>query len=123
MSSARLLPLTLALLALTASCADSGFVPTPEQGWGRGDTLRLRRHSDGQTSARLVARIERTYPYRELWLSVNGTELRIPTEQHRGVGISEVTTDIALTDSVLDITHRMTPDTLRGVISLGLANN
>ncbi|MCF0188996.1 MAG: hypothetical protein HUK04_05835 [Bacteroidaceae bacterium] len=114
---------TLALLAIAASCADSGFVPTPGQGWGRGDTIQLRCPCDGQTSARLVARIDRTYPYRELWLSVNGNEIRIPAEKTAGVGITEATTDITPDDSVLNITHRMAPDTLRGVISLGLANN
>ncbi|MCF0184304.1 MAG: hypothetical protein HUK01_08220 [Bacteroidaceae bacterium] len=110
------LPIAIAAAMLTA-CADSGFVAIPDEGWGRGDTLSLPVRAEAPQ--RLVVRMDRTYPYRKLCISVNDSDVWF-ANYPQGVGVYELWVPIALTDSVARIAHRMSDNTLRGVVSIGI---
>ena len=112
----KLLPIAIAAAMLTA-CADSGFVAIPDEGWGRDDTLSLTVNADAPQ--RLVVRMDRTYPYRKLCISVNDSDVWI-VNYPQGVGVYELWVPVAINDTVVRIAHRMSDNKLRGIVNIGI---
>ena len=110
------LPIAIATAMLTA-CADSGFVAIPDEGWGRDDTLSLTVNADAPQ--RLVVRMDRTYPYRKLCISVNDSDVWL-VNHPQGVGVYELWVPVAINDTVVRIAHRMSDNKLRGIVNIGI---